>query len=95
VTASVKHPGRATVYAARTLPGEVIEGKIDGNRIETPGIVTPSADRVSAALRALPELRRLRPDACLGYVSWRTGKPDVIVSALARSGARRRRCGRS
>jgi 23S rRNA (uracil1939-C5)-methyltransferase len=39
-------PDGATVFAARTLPGEVISGEIEGDRIATPGIVTPSADRV-------------------------------------------------
>jgi 23S rRNA (uracil1939-C5)-methyltransferase len=36
------------VYAARTLPGEVIAGEIEGDRIEAPRIVTPSPERVSA-----------------------------------------------
>ncbi|MEJ2022979.1 MAG: class I SAM-dependent RNA methyltransferase [Maritimibacter sp.] len=34
------------VYAARTLPGEVIEGEVEAGRIATPRIVIPSADRV-------------------------------------------------
>lgn len=36
------------VYVPRTLPGEVVEGNIDGTRMETPRIVVPSPDRVSA-----------------------------------------------
>jgi 23S rRNA (uracil1939-C5)-methyltransferase len=39
-------PRGAAVYAARTLPGEVVAGEIEGDRIETPGIVTPSPERV-------------------------------------------------
>lgn len=34
------------VFAAMTLPGEVIEGEIVGGRIAKPRIITPSADRV-------------------------------------------------
>jgi hypothetical protein len=41
-------PGGQAVYAARTLPGEVVAGEIEGDRIETPAIVTPSPERVSA-----------------------------------------------
>ena len=36
------------VYASRVLPGEVIDGAIDGARIARPKIVTPSQHRVSA-----------------------------------------------
>lgn len=39
------------VYAARTLPGEVIEGEVIEGRIATPRIVTASSDRVSAPCR--------------------------------------------
>lgn len=34
------------IFAARTLPGEVIRGDVTGDRIEAPKIVTPSAHRV-------------------------------------------------
>ena len=36
------------VFAPRVLPGEVIEGVVDGDRIAKPRIVTPSPDRVKA-----------------------------------------------
>jgi len=36
------------VYASRVLPGEVIDGDVDGDRIARPKIVTPSQNRVSA-----------------------------------------------
>ncbi|MFT6271770.1 MAG: 23S rRNA (uracil1939-C5)-methyltransferase, partial [Dinoroseobacter sp.] len=36
------------VYVARTLPGEVIAGEIEGDRIAAPKIVTPSEMRVKA-----------------------------------------------
>lgn len=34
------------VFAPRTLPGEVVEGVVDGARMDAPRILTPSADRV-------------------------------------------------
>ena len=34
------------IFASRTLPGEVVEGEVDGGRIAVPRIVTPSPDRV-------------------------------------------------
>lgn len=39
------------IFAPRTLPGEVIEGEIEGDRIESPRVVTPSPDRVKAPCR--------------------------------------------
>ncbi|MEM0949232.1 MAG: class I SAM-dependent RNA methyltransferase [Pseudomonadota bacterium] len=36
------------VYAARTLPGETVDGERDGDRILSPKIVQPSPDRVAA-----------------------------------------------
>lgn len=36
------------VFVPRTLPGEVVEGDIDGGRVPAPRIVTPSPDRVAA-----------------------------------------------
>ena len=36
------------VYAARTLPGEVISGALSASRLLKPKIATPSADRIKA-----------------------------------------------
>jgi 23S rRNA (uracil1939-C5)-methyltransferase len=36
------------VFAPRTLPGEVVDGAISGDRLEAIKIVTPSSDRVAA-----------------------------------------------
>jgi 23S rRNA (uracil1939-C5)-methyltransferase len=36
------------LYVPLTLPGEVVEGEPDGDRIDTPRILQPSADRVTA-----------------------------------------------
>lgn len=35
-----------TIFAPRTLPGEVVEGEREGNRIPKPKIVNPSSERV-------------------------------------------------
>ncbi|NKB29261.1 MAG: class I SAM-dependent RNA methyltransferase [Rhodobacteraceae bacterium] len=42
--------GRA-IYAARTLPGEVVTGVLTGDRIVQQKILSPSSDRVAAACR--------------------------------------------
>lgn len=39
------------IFAARTLPGEVVEGEAADSRIAAPRIVTPSPDRVRAPCR--------------------------------------------
>ncbi|PWK59922.1 class I SAM-dependent RNA methyltransferase [Roseicyclus mahoneyensis] len=36
------------VFVPLTLPGELVEGVVEGDRMETPRIVTPSSDRVRA-----------------------------------------------
>lgn len=39
------------VFVSRCLPGEVVEGEVQGDRIEAPRILTPSPDRVKAPCR--------------------------------------------
>ncbi len=39
------------IFVPRTLPGETVDGELEGDRIDTPKIVTPSADRVSPPCR--------------------------------------------
>ena len=39
---------RGPIFVPLTLPGEVVEGDVKGDRLENMRIVTPSADRVSA-----------------------------------------------
>ena len=39
------------VFVPMALPGEVVEGEIDSERMADPRIVTPSADRVRAPCR--------------------------------------------
>lgn len=73
------------VFVPRTLPGERIEGAVDGNRIEAPRVLMPSPDRVR------PICRHYR--ACGGcalqhasdafVAKWKT---DVVRTALAAQG---------
>jgi len=39
------------VFVARSLPGELVEGEVEGGRIARPRIVQPSAERVAAPCR--------------------------------------------
>ncbi len=39
------------IFAARTLPGEVVEGELDNTRLVAPRIITPSIDRVAPKCR--------------------------------------------
>ncbi|MEC7761090.1 MAG: class I SAM-dependent RNA methyltransferase [Pseudomonadota bacterium] len=39
------------IFVPRVLPGETVEGEVDGDRIAAPRIVTPSANRVSPPCR--------------------------------------------
>jgi 23S rRNA (uracil1939-C5)-methyltransferase len=78
-------PDGGPVYAARALPGEVIEGEAEDGRIEAPRIVTPSPDRVAARC---PHYRSCGGCALMhasdGFVAgWKT---RVIETALAAQG---------
>jgi len=73
------------VYAPRTLPGEIVEGAIEDQRIEAPRIIAPSPDRVR------PQCRHYRScggcalqHASDGFVTrWKT---EVVRAALAAQG---------
>lgn len=39
------------IYAAQTLPGEIVSGDLEGQRLLNPKILTPSADRVAPPCR--------------------------------------------
>ncbi|MEM7488013.1 MAG: class I SAM-dependent RNA methyltransferase [Pseudomonadota bacterium] len=73
------------VFVPRTLPGEVVTGAVEGDRMPAPKIVTPSPDRVAAPC---PHYRRC--GACaLQHASDRfvaTWKMDVVRDTLARAG---------
>ena len=81
------HPdgGGGPIFVAGTLPGELVEGTQDGDRLLNPKIITPSADRVK------PPCRHAR--ACGGcqlqhasddfVARW---KQEVVETALAAQG---------
>ncbi len=73
------------VFVPRTLPGEVVEGEVDGGRMVQPKIVTPSPDRVAAPC---PHYRSCGgcqlQHATDGFVAdWKVG---VVRAALAAQG---------
>ncbi|WP_298428792.1 class I SAM-dependent RNA methyltransferase [uncultured Jannaschia sp.] len=73
------------IYVARSLPGEVVTGDVEGDRLSAPRIVTPSPDRVSAPC---PHARRCGgcavQHASDAFVA--TWKADLVRAALARAG---------
>ncbi len=77
--------GGAPVFVPLTLPGEVVDGAVEGGRMPAPRIVTPSADRVKAPCRHYKAcggcaLQHARD----GFVEqWKAG---LVTSALAAHG---------
>ncbi len=73
------------VYVPLTLPGEEIEGAVDGGRIATPRIITPSRDRVAPRCRHFKTCGgcALQHAADAFVESW---KADQVRSALAAHG---------
>lgn len=73
------------VYAARTLPGEVVDGNLVDNRLEKPRIITPSVERVSAPCRHFKSCGGCAlQHASDAFVA--TWKQDIVRSALAAHG---------
>ena len=73
------------VFVPRVLPGEVVEGVIDGNRMASPRIVTPTADRISPPCKHYRgcggcALQHARDDFVAG---WKVG---VVKNALQAHG---------
>lgn len=73
------------VYVPRVLPGEVVEGRRQGDRLEDVRIVEPSGDRVSAPCPHYKgcggcALQHASDDFVAGW------KRDVVVQALAAQG---------
>ncbi len=73
------------VFANMTLPGEVIEGDIVGDRIAAPRIVTPASDRVRPPCRHFKScggcLMQHASDDLVAQ--WKT---DIVTAALAAQG---------
>ena len=73
------------IYAPLTLPGEVVTGDLDGNRLSNVKIETPSPDRVSAPCRHFRscggcQLQHASDDFLAGW------KTEVVSTALAAHG---------
>jgi len=70
------------IFAPRTLPGEVIDGEVSGNRIEAPKIITPSTNRVAALCRHYKSCGgcSLQHASNAFVADW---KQDVVRTALA------------
>lgn len=73
------------IFAAKTLPGEIVEGEVTGDRMLSPSIVTPSADRVK------PPCTHFK--ACGGCVLQHASdefvagwKSDIVQIALSHQG---------
>ena len=80
------------VYASRTLPGEVIDGEISGDRIAAPKIITPSPDRVAPPCRHYKSCGGCALQHASGrfVADW---KQDVARNALAAQGIAADFCG--
>ncbi|WP_172297896.1 class I SAM-dependent RNA methyltransferase [Pseudoruegeria sp. HB172150] len=73
------------VFVPLTLPGEVVEGEVDGDRIAAPRIVTPSADRVRPPCRHFKSCGGCAlQHASGGFLE--TWKADQVRIALAAHG---------
>ncbi len=78
-------PGTGPIYVPGTLPGEVVEGTPDGERMVDAKIVTPSPDRVKAPCRHARACGGCQlQHASDGFVaSW---KQEIVANALAAQG---------
>ncbi|MGH1369917.1 MAG: class I SAM-dependent RNA methyltransferase [Maritimibacter sp.] len=70
------------IFVPRALPGEVVEGDVDGGRMSEARIVTPSVDRVKASCRHYKSCGgcSLQHASDAFVASW---KRDVVLSALS------------
>ena len=70
------------IYAARTLPGEIVDGDLTGNRLESVKITTSATDRVAAPCRHFKGCGgcALQHASDAFVANW---KQDIVRSALA------------
>jgi len=73
------------IFAAKTLPGEIVEGDISGDRMVSPSIVTPSPDRVKPPCVHFKSCGgcALQHGSDDFVASW---KSDVVRTALSHQG---------
>jgi len=81
-----KTPEGDTVFAPQTLPGEEVEGELEGNRLTGVKIITPSEDRVRPPCPHFKtcggcSMQHLRDDV---VAIW---KQDIVRAALGARGA--------
>ncbi len=78
-------PDSGPIYVPGTLPGEVVEGTPDGDRLLDPKIVTPSVDRVKPPCRHARTCGgcQLQHASDSFVARW---KQDVVANALAAQG---------
>jgi len=80
-----KTPEGETVFVPQALPGEVVEGELDGNRLTGVKIITPSEDRVRPPCPHFKtcggcSMQHVRDDV---VATW---KQDIVRGALAARG---------
>jgi len=73
------------LYAPRTLPGEVVDGSLSGDRLENIKIITPSTERVAAPCKHYKGCGgcALQHASDAFVANW---KQDIVRSALAAHG---------
>lgn len=73
------------IFAARTLPGEIIEGEVISDRISAPKIITPSTDRVAPPCKHYKSCGgcALQHASDEFVANWKTG---VVMAALQTHG---------
>ena len=73
------------IFAARTLPGETIEGEVINDRISAPRIITPSTDRVAPPCKHYKSCGgcALQHASDEFVANWKTG---VVMAALQTHG---------
>jgi 23S rRNA (uracil1939-C5)-methyltransferase len=79
------HPGSGPIYVPGTLPDEVVEGELQGDRLIDPKIITPSVNRVKPPCRHARTCGgcQLQHASDSFVAAW---KQEVVQNALAGQG---------